>query len=346
MSKKILAVTLGGNEYPSSNFRLRQYYPNLKGDGFEINEYNSKNFVNTKYPNIVGVRGLLRKLGYSKYYKKQQIKLFKRLVQEADVIWINKLLRDQYLIEIVKKSQKKVVLDFDDAEWMSSDNLFNSTLSISTIAIAGNNYLANYTQRNFGIKTEIIPTTIDLENYPTVKKSDHEKFVVGWLGSHFTNNYLLDIKDELNSFLKETNSEFHIISSKFEDLKQHFPYQTKFIEWNKKTFIDKVSKFNVGIMPMPNEEWVNGKCSFKMLQYMGAHIPVIVSPYGMNQEILDEVNCGFGAEKNGEWKEALYKLYNSKNLQKDLGFNGRNLVELKFDLNSNYLKIRKIFQSL
>jgi len=346
MSKKILAVTLGGNEYPSSNFRLRQYYPNLKMDGFEIIEYNSKNFVNTKYPDIVGVRGLLRKLGYSKYYKKQQIKLFKKLVQESDIIWINKLLRDQDLIEIVKKSKKKVVLDFDDAEWLSSNNLFNSTLSICTIAVAGNNYLANYAKKNFGIKTQIIPTTIDLENYPKEKKSDSEKFVIGWLGSHFTNNYLLEIKDELNNFLNETNSEFHIISSKFADLKQHFPKHTKFIEWNKDTFINEIANFNVGIMPMPNEEWVKGKCSFKMLQYMGAHLPVIVSPYGMNKEILDEVNCGFGAENKGDWKESLYQLYNSKKLQNNLGLNGRNLVELKFDLIFNYQKIRSIFETV
>ncbi|SKB81287.1 Glycosyltransferase involved in cell wall bisynthesis [Soonwooa buanensis] len=342
--KKILAVTLGGTEYPSSNFRLRQYYPLLEQNGYEVTEFNSKRVSIPNYPNIIGVRGLLRRVGYKNINKKYYLNKFKKQVEQADIIWVNKLLRDTELINIVKASGKVLVVDFDDAEWLSSTYLFNKTLEIATQAIAGNNYLANYARTQYKLETEIIPTTIDVKSYPKQKKHiNDDKFIIGWLGSHFTNEYLLLIQKPLNEFLENTKSEFHIISSKHDFLKEHFPKNTKIINWDESTFIDEVANFNIGLMPLPNEEWVKGKCSFKMLQYMAAHVPVVVSPLGMNNEILEQTNCGFGANSAKEWSDSFYKFYENKNLQLEAGNAGRKLIEKEFDLISNFQKLKNIF---
>lgn len=344
--KRILAITLGGNEYPSSNFRLRQYYRLFQDQNYSVKEFNSMKAYKPKLPNIIGVRGILRRIGIQKILRKYYLYQLQNSLKQCDVVWINKLLRDKELVAIVKKSGKKVVVDFDDAEWISSGEAFKSTLSIADAAIAGNQYLANYANNNYTLKTIIVPTTIDLSKYPQEKKAKDSQFVLGWLGSHFTNDYLLLIKDAINEFLENTNAEFHVISSKFENLKTHFPSKTIFTEWKKEDFVNQIAQFNVGIMPMPDEEWVKGKCSFKMLQYMGAHVPVIVSPYGMNQEILNKVDCGFGAETKEEWMAALYRYYDDAKLQRSHGNHGRKLVENEFDINSNFFKIKELFDSL
>jgi len=41
--------------------------------------------------------------------------------------------------------------------------------------------------------------------------------------------------------------------------------------------------------------WARGKCSFKMLQYMACGIPVVVSPVGMNENVLAMGEIGMGA---------------------------------------------------
>ena len=39
---------------------------------------------------------------------------------------------------------------------------------------------------------------------------------------------------------------------------------------------------DVGLMPLPDDEWSRGKCGMKALQYMAFGIPPVVSPVGVN----------------------------------------------------------------
>lgn len=49
-------------------------------------------------------------------------------------------------------------------------------------------------------------------------------------------------------------------------------------------------------MPLIDDEWARGKCSFKMLQYFSAGIPVVASPVGMNNKILESADVGYSAK--------------------------------------------------
>ena len=55
--------------------------------------------------------------------------------------------------------------------------------------------------------------------------------------------------------------------------------------------IEDLQSFDVGIMPLPDEPWERGKCGFKLIQYMACGKPVVASPVGVNEQIVeDEVN--------------------------------------------------------
>src|SRR5690606_1014669 len=89
-------------------------------------------------------------------------------------------------------------------------------------------------------------------------------------------------------------------------------------------------KIDIGIMPLPDDEWANGKCGLKGLQYMAAGIPTIMSPVGVNTEIIQDGVNGFLAGTTEERVDKLGKLIDSYELRLDFCKEGRRTVEQKY----------------
>jgi glycosyltransferase involved in cell wall biosynthesis len=85
-------------------------------------------------------------------------------------------------------------------------------------------------------------------------------------------------------------------------------------------------------MPLVDNEWVKGKCSFKMLQYMSAGVPVVVSPFGMNSDVLSQGKIGFGPISGYEWYQALELMIKDTELNNLYGMQARALAEDKYSL--------------
>jgi len=60
---------------------------------------------------------------------------------------------------------------------------------------------------------------------------------------------------------------------------------------------------------------------------MAVGLPVVVSPVGMNKEVLQKAHVGFGPSTPDDWYDALDTLYRDWNLQRQLGKKGRQIVE-------------------
>jgi len=99
----------------------------------------------------------------------------------------------------------------------------------------------------------------------------------------------------------------------------------RIIPWSLETEAELLSSFDVGIMPLPDEPWAQGKCGFKLIQYMASGLPVIASPVGVNKEIIDDGNNGFLSESNEQWVEAFEKLYKNADMRAKMGADGRKL---------------------
>ena len=95
--------------------------------------------------------------------------------------------------------------------------------------------------------------------------------------------------------------------------------------------VNSIAQSSIGIMPLPDNEWARGKCSLKMLQYMSCGLPVVVSHVGMNIEILNLGNIGFGTKSLSDWSSALSTLINDRELRIKLGNQGRKTTVESFD---------------
>ena len=112
------------------------------------------------------------------------------------------------------------------------------------------------------------------------------------------------------------------------------------------TEVTSVHRFDVGVMPLPDEPWALGKCAYKLIQYMACGLPVVASPVGMNREVVRHGVNGFLATTATEWEEALSLLASDAELRHRMGQEGRRLVEQQYCLQVTGPRVASLFRNL
>ncbi|MCI5131577.1 MAG: glycosyltransferase [Candidatus Electrothrix sp. EH2] len=352
--KKILFIASHRpNRSPGQRFRFEQYFRYLENNGFECD---LSYIFSESYDQIIYTRG--------KYFSKLFIFLNSVIhrmndalkAKKYDIIFVQReaFMTGTILFEkLFKKSGAKFVFDFDDTIWVADDSPVNSSLGwlknpgktsqiikLSDLVFAGNSYLARYAKQ-FNRNVAVIPTTIDTNEYQKRNVSNSDTVTIGWSGSFSTVKYfklaepvLLKIKkkygDKVNFLLigdeNYTNPELELIG----------------MRWRKDTEVKDLSKIDIGIMPLPDDQWSKGKCGLKGLQYMALETPTIMSPVGVNSEIIDDGVNGFLAADEEEWFQKLSSLIDSRSLRLAIGQQGRKTVVDNYSIESqkdNYVKL-------
>ena len=115
-----------------------------------------------------------------------------------------------------------------------------------------------------------------------------------------------------------------------------------FCRWDKASEISDLSTFNIGVMPLDETHWAKGKCGFKALQYMALEIAPIISPIGVNSDIVTHGKDGFLCTTSDEWKTHLIKLIESQSLRNELGKNAYVKIKSCYSVNANYPNYKKL----
>ena len=97
-------------------------------------------------------------------------------------------------------------------------------------------------------------------------------------------------------------------------------------KWQNKKEVALFNSFDIGVMPLPNDEWTKGKCGMKGLLYMSVGIPAVMSNIGMNKEIINHGENGFLPVGHQQWVDVLSNLIENDKLRKEIGQNGRKTV--------------------
>jgi glycosyltransferase involved in cell wall biosynthesis len=251
----------------------------------------------------------------------------------------------------------KMIFDFDDSIWVQNVSAGNKMFSFfknaektkdiiakADLVFAGNNYLAGFA-RQFNENVVIVPTTIDTEIYKPILKNAKEKICIGWSGSITTIEHMETKMQALKAIKNKYGNKvyFKIIGDGRyynEDLK------TQGLPWKKETEIHDMAEFDIGIMPLPDTEWAKGKCGLKGLQYMALGVPTIMSPVGVNSEIIQDGENGFLADSDEEWVNKLSLLIESFELRRKIGNTGRKTVEEKYSIHTNSKLYLRYFDQL
>jgi len=247
------------------------------------------------------------------------------------------------------------VFDFDDAvfiPYVSPSNGYLSylkfpgkTRSICRMAahvMAGNQYLADYAGK-VNERVTIVPTTIDTEKYRVEPRAENAVPVVGWSGSFSTAAHLATVKGALRKLAERERFRLRVIGA--QDFKIE-GVEVEAMPWRAATELEDLRPFDVGIMPLPDDQWSRGKCGLKALQYMALGVPTVCSPVGVNSEIIHDGENGLLASTDEEWVEKLSRLLRSKEERARLGRAGRETVEARYSAAVQAPRVYDIFASV
>ena len=327
---------------PSQRYRFEQWLPHLARDhGIELHLAPFESHALTELLYQPGRIGQKIALTLKDFFRR--LPLVAR-ARSYDAILIHReasLIGPAIYERLASWTGVPLIYDFDDAVWSSAQlnmnglfsklHFFGKTSTLCRIADAvtvANGFLAAYArERNTSVT--VIPSTVDLDLYPVMPESNDSKFVICWTGSTSTLAHFEHGREALEALAKRIPIVVKIVCS----MPPAVPIagaEMRFVQWTPEREARDVGDCHVGIMPLPDNEATRGKSAMKALQYMATGRPAVVSPVGVNADIVRSSHNGFLAGTTDEWVSALERLAKDPGLRARLGRNARQTVEERF----------------
>ena len=337
MTIKVLGLSLYGPLAASNRYRLTQYVPGLRQEGIDLevsallgNYYLKKLFSGQKYPLTL---------------------LFRDYIDRAVLM----LKQDKYDLAIVNAElfpmlpgfiesrlfRIPYIYDFDDAFFLKYrlerfkhvsfilKNKFNPVISGAAAVMAGSHYLEDYAKQ-WNPATYWLPTVVDTERFMPRPRKREDVFTVGWIGVPAASVYLSQLAQPLMELGREGPVRFLVVGGYSAAIPG---VEVVNMPWSEATEVEIINTFDVGVMPLFDDEWARGKCAFKLIQYMACGIPVIASPVGANVDVVSDI-CGLLAASPGAWLDGLRRFRDNPALRKSFGVAARLRVEQMYSLRS------------
>lgn len=337
-------------EAPSQRFRFEQYFHLLVNRGYTVR---TQSFLSSNQWQLFYKNGnqVLKAFALIRGYVKRCYALI--MAPSFDFVFIHReaapLGPPAFEWILARIIRKRIIYDFDDAIWLTDrvrepalQKILKWRQKVRAICrwsykvSCGNEYLRGFALR-FNPNAICNPTTIDCEKINSVESlTNHQPtdtLIIGWTGSHSTLKYLCLIEPVLQEIEKQfPQVSFLVIADQAPTLRLS---RTTFVKWDAVTEVTDLMKIDIGIMPLPDDEWTKGKCGFKALQYMSLGIPAVASPVGVNKIIINHGVNGFLCHTETEWLVCLKQLITDGNLRHHTGMEGRKKVISNYSVSSN-----------
>ncbi|MEO6611024.1 MAG: glycosyltransferase [Chitinophagaceae bacterium] len=332
---------------PSQRFRFEQYLILLKEQGirYRVSGFYTENGWKTIFTRGNYVKKafiVLRGVG-KRFIDLFRLAPFRLIYIHREALPLGPPFFEWFMSRVLRK---KIIYDFDDSIWIPAISKYNKRAiyfknfgKVAKICrwsfkvSVGNRYLAEYASR-FNRNVYIVPTVVDTEavhNKMQVHQTQHP--AIGWTGTFSTLPYL-DIVMPVLKELQETNDFDLVVIAETDPILPLKNYT--FVKWKRETEAEDLLRFHIGLMPLYDDAISQGKCGFKAIQYMSLGIPAIVSPVGVNSEIVDNQVNGFVSDSNTDWKENLLFLLKNAEVRQKMGMSARKKIEDSYSVKSSF----------
>ena len=344
---RVLFLTLYPDTMPSSRLRVYQYLPHLAS--FEIDAEVWPSLPEPWFSRFYSSSSnLIRFTQCAAEFLNNLVRVMQ--ARRANVVFIQKGISSANLLgfdSLLQRLEVPFIFDFDDdilgKNIVEFQNPFlrrfqdaRQTIKLVTQAstvIAGNSYLKEQALP-YNPNIFVIPTPVDTDRFcPRAESREKKETVIGWIGMEIGLANLRLLANVLEQLAQRYPIRLKIISRLTKGGTFQIPgVRVDFVDWSYQNEVSEMSDFDIGLMPLKDDEWVRGKCGLKLLQYMAMGIPSVASRAGANCEIVDDGVDGYLAGNETEWFDRLSTLIQNYELRKTMGIVARRKVEKSYSL--------------
>jgi len=336
---------------PGQRYRIEQWAPHLSAEGVEI-EFAP--FFPLRTMDILYRPGhlLAKAWGVIAGYARRPHTVLRAGSFDVAYVYREAAPLGPPWIERVLASRLPVVYDFDDAIYLPATSAANAWLGalkspsktaalcrLSNHVTVGNEVLAAFAHRHARV-VSVVPSTIDTDTYIPLPGPATPRPVLGWTGSTTTLSHVAALRPVFLRLREVVDFELRIVGGALE-----MPgVRVTCLPWRAASEVEDLRAIDVGLMPLPDDEWSRGKCAMKALQYMALAIPAVVSPVGANASVVEHGVNGLHASTEDEWVERLASLLRDSSRRAALGARARRTVEAGYSCQVHAPRMARILR--
>ena len=354
-----IRVVLFGNDterIAAIRYRLIRFAELLREDGYTCTVCLPSS--NRLWQRLYEGRGRLSKLIYL------LLVLLRRIVQVrhvpgADVVFFRGPLLPYgrpFLERLIHWLNPRMVFDIDDAVWeppayvdspfarfMDHDWIWKMC-AMCAHGVVGNAYLEERVRQHLAQIT-VIPTCVDMQRHTqkVYPPPGNRPAILGWTGLYSNLGYFEVIADVLRDLASRYDLVLSVATGRTFSLDG---VRVVNHNWQLTHEIDYLQEADIGLMPLVDSERARGKCAYKAMQYMAVGTPCVISPVGMNAEVVEDGVTGYLAASPAEWREKLERLIADPGLRERMGRAARESMAARYSHDANYPKFKAMVDTV
>ncbi len=247
---------------------------------------------------------------------------------------------------LLKENRSNPVLHFLKRTFFSSSAKMQTLFGLSNCAIGTNPYLASKAAEWCAV-AHYLEIPEDLASLPAkiypAEPGVHQNHpvVIGWLGSPSTEKYLHLLDTVFSRLAVQHEFVLKIIGG---GEYRHEALNVVHERWQLQTQTRQLHSFDIGIMPLPDEEWSLGKSGGKARTYMAAGLPLVASSIGYCRDLIRHGHAGLLVSNEDEWVSGLSALICDAAERQRLGCNARTHLENHLNLTTQAERLLQMIE--
>lgn len=340
---RVLFLTRYPVEGASSRYRVFQYLPHLEKLGVQVKV---QSFMDTSMyrlslsPGRTGakiaatLKATLRRLWVLRHWRR-----YDALYLQRELLPFGGPAVERWL----KRRGAVLLFDYDDALFIKKPSRYNriatalrsgdktrALFRLVDCVVAGNSWLRDAATAAGARRAVTLEVAEDTERISMHAPHTNDRPVtIGWLGSPSTVKYLRVIEPVLRDIARR----YPLVRWELmggNDFRMD-GVDWRISQWSLEGELEALARFDIGLMPLPPEDWARGKSGGKARTYMAAGVVPVVSAVGYNLELIRHGETGFLCETPRDWERALGQAIEDAALRQRVALAARAEVEQRFD---------------